>query len=169
MLNHLCAKMTDVAFDLLLKGVHPLRQCSLALICQFALNIASSMKRHEYIARMRDSLFFERTRLSWKQILYIDFCNKVMPGLGVKFFKQQLLPDLMKHCQKLTFVGKMAITAGTSTLVETKHAQITPTESMNVIWLRTGVLRCRVGTLTNEAIVLTPYVEAVQKETRAFL
>lgn len=102
-LNHLCAKMVDVAFDLLLKGVHPLRQCSLTLICQFVLNIASSMKRQEYIARMRDSLFFERTRLSWKQILYIDFCNKVMPGVGVKFFKQQLLPDLMKHCQKLTF------------------------------------------------------------------
>jgi len=52
---------------------------------------------------MRDNFFFEKTRLSWEQILYIEFCNKVMPGLGLKFFKQQLLPDLMKHCQKLTY------------------------------------------------------------------
>ena len=26
-----------------------------------------------------------------------------MPGLGLKFFKQQLLPDLMKHCQRVNF------------------------------------------------------------------
>lgn len=58
-LNHLCAKMIDVAFDLLLNGVHPLRQCSLALICQFVLNIASSVKRQEYIGRLRNNLFFE--------------------------------------------------------------------------------------------------------------
>ena len=41
--------------------------------------------------------------------------------------------DLEKRGQKLTFVGKMAITAGTRTLVETKQAQTTPTESMKVI------------------------------------
>ena len=50
-------------------------------------------------------------------------------------------------------------------MVETKHAQITPTESMNVIWLRTGVLRCRVETLTNDAIVLTPYAVVSDQRT----
>jgi hypothetical protein len=45
------------------------------------------MKRKEYIGRMRDHLFFEYSRPSWKQILYIEFCDKVMPALGLKFFK----------------------------------------------------------------------------------
>lgn len=33
--------------------------------------------------------------------MFVMFCNKIMLGIGIKFFKQKLLPDLLKHGQEV--------------------------------------------------------------------
>ena len=49
------------------------------------------------IAEMRNNFFFENTKSSIKQIVFIEFINNLIPTQPVKFVKQKLLGDLMKH------------------------------------------------------------------------
>ena len=46
---------------------------------------------------MRNNFFFENTKSSIKQIVFIEFINNLIPTQPVKFVKQKLLPDLMRH------------------------------------------------------------------------
>ena len=49
------------------------------------------------IAEMRNNFFFENTKSSIKQIVFIEFINNLIPTQPVKFVKQKLLGDLMRH------------------------------------------------------------------------
>lgn len=46
---------------------------------------------------MRNNFFFENTKSSIKQIVFIEFINNLIPNQPVKFVKQKLLGDLMRH------------------------------------------------------------------------
>lgn len=65
-LNNLCSQLFDTAFELLMKGLKTTREPSLMLLCNFICNIASSVRRMEYIQRVREALFFEYTNVSWR-------------------------------------------------------------------------------------------------------
>lgn len=96
-LNFLCGQLFETTFNILLQGAAPLRNCSLRLLSNFVINIASSVKRQEYFQKIKENFFFEKTKSSWKQIIYLEFCNMIMPFVSLKFVKQQMLPDLLKH------------------------------------------------------------------------
>lgn len=49
------------------------------------------------IAEMKSKFFFENTKSSIKQITYIEFVNNLIANQPVKFVKQKLLGDLMRH------------------------------------------------------------------------
>ena len=50
---------------------------------------------------MRQHLFFEFTRSSRKQIMYLIYCNQIITYFSVKNYKQMFLNDLIKHAQTL--------------------------------------------------------------------
>ena len=87
--------MIDDAFAHMADGVFKVRRGAHDFICKMIVSIASSVTRHQLIIQMRKKLFFEFTRSSEKQIMYLKFCNYVMPHFTPKFFKQMLLDDLI--------------------------------------------------------------------------
>ena len=101
MLNKLCVDTIDHAFEQMLNGFYQVRYAALDYICKFVINIASRVKRQQYIAEIRQNLYFEFTKSSQKQKMYLMFCNQLIPAFSAKMFKPQILGDLMNHLQPI--------------------------------------------------------------------
>mmetsp|Transcript_16750 Transcript_16750/g.28451 ORF Transcript_16750/g.28451 Transcript_16750/m.28451 type:complete len:735 (+) Transcript_16750:1120-3324(+) len=97
MLNKLCVELIDNAFNCMLNGFHPVRHAAFAFICKMVASIASSQTRLQFINQMRQFLYFENTRSSERQIFYLKFCGYLMSLCTVKFIRQHLLEDVLKH------------------------------------------------------------------------
>ena len=64
MLNRLCVSMMGNAFNQMLNGFFKVRSIALNFICKMIVNIASSLKRQQYMAQMHESLYFGGTKSS---------------------------------------------------------------------------------------------------------
>lgn len=59
--------------------------------------MASSVKRNQLLNDFKSIYFFENTKSSFKQILYIKLMNTVITNSSIKSFKSNHLADFMKH------------------------------------------------------------------------
>jgi hypothetical protein len=99
MINKICVEITPNAFENMMGGVYQVRYAALNFIAKMTSSIASTVKRNQYISQMKQCLMFESTKSSKQQIMYLDFCNQIMPYFTSKQYKAMFLQDLIKHAE----------------------------------------------------------------------
>jgi septum formation inhibitor MinC len=97
MLNRLCIDMIENAFSFLINGFHQVREAAFQFICKMVVSIASTPMRLQLLSQIKELLNFEFTKSSQKQILYLRFCNYVLPVFTKRFVTIHLLEDILKH------------------------------------------------------------------------
>lgn len=109
MLNKLCSDMIDNAYSTLIEGNHPLRKAAFDFICKMTVSVGSINTRLQFIQNLRGMLHFENTKSSEKQIMFLKFCNYVLPILPQRFVKQHLLEDMLKHAVQHVAVENLEV------------------------------------------------------------
>ena len=64
MINKICVEITPNAFEQMMNGVYQVRYAALNYIAKITSSIASTVKRNQYVAQMRQCLLFENTKSS---------------------------------------------------------------------------------------------------------
>ena len=71
MLNKFIVDMQSDLIDQIIYGAAEVKKVALKLIILFTNTVASQIKKEEIIQEMRNCFFFENTKSSIKQIIYI--------------------------------------------------------------------------------------------------